>query len=211
MSLLSILDIFKIEKRGQAPGQAIVGKSKDSDEFTTETEFYQLPGFESGPTKGDRLIIVKTEGGYEVIVASHSYKIAPNVKPGELRLYSSDANGSAKIAELYFENDGEITLSTGNAGINIKPNGETTVDADAQNLRLRTTGKVIVDQASAVEFMGSTRTLVTHTELNAALQGLITAVNALFGGKLDGSGTVGSLTLDISAAEATKLKTGSNV
>lgn len=204
------VDSFEFEERGQAPGQAINVKSSEGTEvkYTRETEFFQLPGFASGPTKKDQVILLPIEGGYEVIVASHNYRIGVSVTAGQVKVFSTNASGSVKQAELFLDSDGEITLSTGDAGINVKPNGQTIVDADTQNLTLRTSGKVIVDQASAVEFMGNSRTLVTWSQLNTALQTFKTSIETALGTKLDGAGSPGSLTLDISSAEADKLKTG---
>lgn len=204
------VDSFEFEERGQAPGQAINVKSSEGTEvqYTRETEFYQLPGFASGPTKKDQVILLPIEGGYEVIVASHNYRIGVSVTAGQVKVFSTNASGSEKKAELFLDSDGEITLSTGDASLNIKPDGETILDSDSENITLRTSGKVIVDQASAVEFMGNTKTLVTHTELNTALQAMVSAINSELAARLAGSSPPGTVSIDISLANATKLKTG---
>lgn len=108
---LGEVDSFEFEERGQAPGQAINVKYIDSDEFTEENEFYQLPGIASGPTKGDRVVILPIDGGYRVIVASHNYKVGVDVQPGETKVYSTDATGNAKQAEIWLKNDGTIEVT----------------------------------------------------------------------------------------------------
>ena len=52
-----------------------------------------------------------------------------------------------------------------------------------------------------LELNGNGNSAVTYSALNAALQGLVTAINAVFATKLDGAGAVGVLSLDISASE----------
>lgn len=61
-----------------------------------------------------------------------------------------------------------------------------------------------------IDFNGTGRTLVTHAELNTALQTMLATINADMANKQDASGqTPGTATLDISAAEADTLRTGS--
>jgi len=178
---LGEVDSFEFEERGQAEGPAINVKYKDSDSFTEENEFYQLPGIASGPTKGDRVVILPIEGGYRVIIAAHNYKVGVDVQPGGTKIYSTNESGTTKQAEIHLKPDGEIE--------------HTTME------------KVKFTDCDSIEFMGSSKKLVTHAELNTALQTFVTALNLALGTKLDGGGTPGTLTLDISASEATKLKT----
>lgn len=188
------VDSFEFEERGQAPGQAINVKSSEGTEvkYTRETEFYQLPGFASGPTKKDQVILLPIEGGYEVIVASHNYRIGVSVTAGQVKVFSTNVSGSTKQAEIFLDTDGKITIdSVGN-----------------QDIKLKTSAKVIVESAEAVEFMGNDDSLVKWPQLDTALQTLVGAINTALGTKLDGGGSPGSLTLDISSAEADKLKTG---
>ena len=52
-----------------------------------------------------------------------------------------------------------------------------------------------------LELNGNGNSAVTFAALNTALQTLVTAINATFATKLNGSGSPGTLTLNISAAE----------
>lgn len=67
---------------------------------------------------------------------------------------------------------------------------------------------VKIDGAATVEINGNTKSFVTHTELDTALQLYVTAVNALFATKLDGSGNPGTAVLNITAAKTIKTLTG---
>lgn len=73
----------------------------------------------------------------------------------------------------------------------------------------------------SIELNGSSKKLVTHAELNTALQGLVTTLNTQLGtiaagasAAISASGlwltplTIGGLSLDISASETTTIKTG---
>jgi len=67
---------------------------------------------------------------------------------------------------------------------------------------------VKIDGTATVEINGNTKQFVTHAELDAALQLYVTAVNTLFGTKLDGSGSPGTAVLNITAAKTIKTLTG---
>jgi len=73
--------------------------------------------------------------------------------------------------------------------------------------KMNNTGKVTFDDT--LEVKGNTRSLVTHGELNTALQTVIGTINTTFASKLDGGGTAGTATINISAAKTDNIKTGS--
>lgn len=68
--------------------------------------------------------------------------------------------------------------------------------------------KTRIINPDGIELNGNTKEFVTWTELNTALQALILAINSTFASKSNGSGSAGTLTLDISAAKTTTVKTG---
>lgn len=57
-----------------------------------------------------------------------------------------------------------------------------------------------------IEINGNTDNAVSWTDLNTALQGLVTAINANMGTKLDGAGTPGVLTLSLTGARVNGVK-----
>lgn len=68
--------------------------------------------------------------------------------------------------------------------------------------------KIKLDTAGNIDLNGTSKTLVTHTELDTALQTMLSTINTTFASKQDASGqTPGAATLDISAAEAATLRT----
>jgi hypothetical protein len=72
-------------------------------------------------------------------------------------------------------------------------------------------GKIIVTSSGdMIELNGNSKEFVTHTELNSALQTFLTSLkSAVALGCQGGSGgTIASVTIDISSAKATKVKTG---
>jgi len=67
-------------------------------------------------------------------------------------------------------------------------------------------GKTVIDGVQEVN--GNSRSLVTHAELNTALQTMLSVINTTFASKLDGGGSPGTATLDISAAKTDNIKIG---
>ena len=72
------------------------------------------------------------------------------------------------------------------------------VTAKKARIKLTGTGDVEINQG--------TESAVTFAQLDTALQLLVTAINAALSTKLDGAGTAGALTLDISLAESPTVK-----
>lgn len=68
-------------------------------------------------------------------------------------------------------------------------------------------GKVIARSDGTLEFNGTGKFLVTYDQLNTALQAMVTAINSALAAKLDGGGTPGAVTLNITTAKAASLKT----
>ena len=57
-----------------------------------------------------------------------------------------------------------------------------------------------------IEVNGNSDFAVSYTDLNAQLQLLVSAINAALGTKANGSGTPGTLTLDLTAAKVNTVK-----
>ena len=67
-------------------------------------------------------------------------------------------------------------------------------------------GKIKIDISGNIIFNDGIKSAVSYAELNAALQLMVTAFNTALGTKSDGSGTAGTVTLDISGAEIEEVK-----
>lgn len=64
-----------------------------------------------------------------------------------------------------------------------------------------------LNSAGEIELNGNADNAVRWSELNTALQTLVTAINAALATKDDGSGSAGTLTLDLSLAKIDEVKT----
>ena len=72
------------------------------------------------------------------------------------------------------------------------------VTARQARIYLNTDGEIILNQG--------TKSAVNYVDLNTQLQLLVTAINGALATKLDGGGSAGTLTLDISTAEVPEVK-----
>lgn len=114
--------------------------------------------------------------------------------------FSSKTGLLIEVAEDEEESKPPLSLSLSDSGL-LLDTGDRNVSVDAGD------GNVSLDGAK-VHLNGSSKSLVTYAALNTALSALVGSINTLFGKKLDGGGTPGTLTLNLSAAEATTVKTG---
>lgn len=100
-----------------------------------------------------------------------------------------------------------VGIAAHNYQIDVEPGeGETIVystNADGDTLK----AEALFDADGNINLNGDGERLVTYAALNTALQNMVTAINLSLGTKLDGGGTAGTLTLNISAAETQTLRT----
>lgn len=66
-------------------------------------------------------------------------------------------------------------------------------------------GQTIILKDGKININGDSKQLVTHAELNTALQSFVTALNLTFATKLDTAGSPGTLSLDISSSKTTTI------
>jgi len=95
---------------------------------------------------------------------------------------------------LEVQEDGTIIIETPKGSV-IK------IDESTEDIEITPSG------SGEVHLKGDAKTLVTYSALNTALQNLVTAINTTFASKLNGGGAAGTLTLNISGAEAANIKT----
>lgn len=147
--------------------------------------------------------------------------------PGKAVIIQTIAAGNQERNEEMYHNPGISSAPTKNDRVITVPVGTgTRVIVAAHNYRIEVepdAGETIIystnsdgsiiksqiklDNDGNIDLNGDTKKFVTYTALNAALQLFITALNVNIGTKLDGGGTPGALTLDISAAETTTIRT----
>ena len=177
MGLEKATDIL-FEKKGAAPGKAVIIQTIGAGEQERNAEMYHNPGISSAPTKEDRVISIPVGTGTKVIIASHNYRIEVEPEAGETIIYSTNSKGDTVKSKIKLDNDGNIDLN------------------------------------------GDTKKLVTHAELNTALQSFVVALNAELAtisagaaAAISASGlwltplTIGANSIDISSAETTTIRT----
>lgn len=183
-----------MDTRGTATTPNVVVQVTGADEQERTAELYAPPGVASAPTPGDGALSVPVGQGGRIVIAVHNYKIEVPVEPGELVVYSTDETGEAVKASARFGADGSIT-----------------VDADEGSGTITVNAGTVSVNADMVELAGSGNSLVTYAALNSALQDLVAALGAhVHNSAKPGDPTTtptAPLMLDISASEATKVKT----
>lgn len=167
--MLETITKSEYNKKGSAPGKAVLIKTEAAGGQERKVELYHPPGISSGPTPNDIVVESLEKGGVRVAVATHNYRLEIEVSAGETIVYSTSADGNTKQAEIKLDTSGNIEMN------------------------------------------GDSKRFVTHAELDAALQTFITALNlhthptAATGPP---SPPTASMSIDISAAETTTIKTG---
>jgi len=100
-----------------------------------------------------------------------------------------------------------VAIAAHNYRIEVEPASGETIFYSTDSAGNIVKSQIKLDNAGNIDLNGDSKKFVTHTELNTALQLLITALNANIGTKLDGGGTPGVLAIDISAAATTTIRT----
>jgi len=151
--------------------------------------------------------------GDSIIVSS----VAAGGEERTPEIYSSPGVASlpgdgTQAVQVYLEGRRVVVVATYNYKIKIDlAKGETAVfSTDAAGDTVK--AKAIFKADGTIELNGSSKTFVTHAELNTALQGFITALNLhTHTSAAPGSPTtppVASMSLNISSAATTTIKTG---
>jgi hypothetical protein len=178
----------KITQRDGYPGESV--QSNVQGYHAMDSEVYGLPGVVCIPPENVRMIYVPYGNSRRgACVGGHNYQLSHEAVQGDTIIFSTTADGKTIKATIHLHADGKISVVS---------------DSDVS---VATDGKITAD-GTAIELNGNTKALVTHAELNTALQGFITALNLAFAAKLDGGGTSGTLSLNISTSATTTVKTG---
>jgi len=112
----NILSSFK--KFGQNANNSQVSKTLEFSDVVREVEFFQTSGFRSGLTSNDEIIVIPIDGGgYKIGIASNNYKINISVNPGQTKIFSTDAPGLIKQAEIILDTNGKIKMSNSTQSI----------------------------------------------------------------------------------------------
>lgn len=203
---MDLIELYESEsgasqrQRAQAPGPSPLARAAGMAGQVAEVEAFGVPGLLSVPAAGAALIVVPVGGSRResVAVAGHYYRLSVDAEAGDVVLFSVAADGGSVKAKVTLKAEGSIAIeASDSADITIETGGNVEVTAG---------GNVVVD-AAEVHLAGDGESLVKYSQLNSALQSLVSAINAALGGKADFPGSPGGLSLNISAAEADKVKT----
>ena len=156
--------------------------------------------FKTRSTAPGKSIVVKTIGAGGAQRTAEMYH-----NPG----ISSAPTKSDRVIEIPIGNSGtRVIVASHNYRVEVEPAAGETIIYSTNTAGDTVQSTIKLDADGNIEINGDSKSFVTYAELNTALQSLVTAINTTFGTKLDGGGTTGALSLDISAAETTTVKTG---
>lgn len=165
------------------------------------------------PQVGQRVLVAFVEGR-EGLAFILPFTVLPYLHP-EVTNGTPVSSGSKQFTKKLLEGNKSKTYKR------IFPNG-TTIEVQEDGtliweipsgsfVRLKqSNGKIeITASGNEIDLNGSTKSLVTHAELNTALQTFLTALKAAVaaGCSAGSGGTIATVTLNISSSEATKVKT----
>lgn len=152
-------------------------------------------------TDGTDTIIYQTEIDDQTVIDSNNFQMSG--------MTSKAKKGSNAIVIMPNDSDRVgfvIATETTEYEISLEE-GEMAIHTSADNyIKMKADGTVEVNTTS-MSINGTSKTLVTTDELNTALQTYVTAINTALGTKLDGGGSPGTATLDISSASSQSITT----
>jgi hypothetical protein len=169
--------------------------------------------------KKDDFVIVGFKNGnrkrpYYFGINQELKDMMPSEYDGTLQVLFQSNKGD--LLATYDDDNKELYIEIGDNKYTINTNGIIREDANSNKEEMTTTGikwtdtngNTIEMTGTTVDINGNSKKFVTYTELNAALQAMVTAANALYLTSADNGVAGGGLTLNISAAESTKARTG---
>ncbi len=154
--------------------------------------------FDKRTTAPGKCVIIQTKAG-DIDRTTELYH-----PPG----ISSAPTKGDRVIEIPLGAGVRVAVATHNYKIEVEPlSGETIIystDSDGNTVK----AQIKLDGSGNIDLNGNNKKLVTHAELNTALQSLVAAINANFATKQDAAGAPGTLSIDISAAETQTVRTG---
>lgn len=158
--------------------------------------------------------------------------------PGKSIVVATEAAGNQERNTEYYQLPGfaggptpgdvpvEVRVGTGSRIVVASQNYKVEVDVSAgetliystssdgdeiqAQIKLDSSGNIMLTSgdSGSLSLNGESKSLVTYTALNTALQTMLATINTLLASKLDGTGIAGTAVLDISGAATTTVKTG---
>ena len=112
-----------------------------------------------------------------------------------------------RVVSVPVKSGTRVIIACHNYRIEVEPDSGETIIYSTNTAGDTVKSTIKLDNAGNIDLNGDGKKFVTYAALNTALQTFITALNIAFGTKLDGAGTPSTLSLDISAAETTTIRT----
>lgn len=100
-----------------------------------------------------------------------------------------------------------VIIASHNYRIEVEPDSGETIIYSTDSAGEIIKSQIKLDNAGNIDLNGDGEKFVTYAALNTALQAFVIAINSTFATKINGAGAAGTLTLDISAAETTTIRT----
>ena len=134
----------------------VIADGEDKDHGTVVTvsaaagddisvEHFSPPGIDAPPMPGDFAGTFEGTGNGEFIAAGYiDVKNAGTAEPGDVRIYSRDANG-APVAEIKLIGLGDISLESGTTMIEITAEGDVNIANASGSIVLAANGKVSIN------------------------------------------------------------------
>jgi hypothetical protein len=179
--------------------------------YNVQAPLYMPPGDDSFPMKDDRTLLVEIDGSGKYIACGLWSPNTKTAETGEKFLFSRDANGDL-ISKIHQKLNGDILIDAKNGKVTIEllNDGKININADGA-IDINSDGKITLD-GTGIELNGSSKKLVTYTELNTAITNFLNAlsshVHTCAAPGSPSSTPTSAITFNISAAETTTLKTG---
>lgn len=103
----------KLEKRGRASGNSVIGRAEGDNSRDFEPEVYAAHGIVSRPSKATRGVVLQI-GNLSITLAAYTYGVEPPENDGACKVYSTNADGVEAGSHL-IDDDGTHSFNGGSA------------------------------------------------------------------------------------------------
>ncbi len=190
----------------------IVLQVERENEIIDDVEILHNNGIISKPIKDRGVFVLNVNKHYSIGLGFKDDNLDFGLSEGDIVIYSTDESGTV-VSQIHLTNEGDIVIKNDRdfnitcAGLVFESSGNIIAKSD-KDIAIESSGGTTVD-GSKIELNGNSKSFVTYTELNTALQtmwGLVKAHSHASHGAA--SLTLTPASLDISASQTQTVKTG---
>lgn len=109
------------------PVRVVQCEISEPDDIQDVEQFSQF-GEDYNPPPNTNVYVLQEGKAFKIIISSQD-NITPTSLPGERQMYSTDASGSAKMANIYLKVDSTVEIKTIAGTLEINPAGVVTINA----------------------------------------------------------------------------------